>query len=319
MTFSTENVPLPYECIKMNLVLNYLFESPSGISLTCLKEMGGADTLSIAKSLESLGMIRVAGDLAFLNRSSDDIFPDRFTELAGRYHYYPEVTSTMDVASYLASQDCPDFTVVCSESQISGRGRLGREWISDVGGIYLSIVLRPAIAPELFHRVNFMVSAVITGILRKKYGIDALVKWPNDILAGGGKLSGMLSESVIQDGYVKYVIVGIGINVNNTLTYAGQPVSSMAGILGCRVSRRDFLRDILRALEDAWEAFGSKDWIKETRKHSATLGRTVRIESLSESLSGLAVDVDDCGRLVLVLADGSRKIISFGDCVHAAL
>lgn len=319
MNFSSDIVPLPCECRKMNLVFDFLLGFPSGISLACLEEMAGADALATVKGLESLGLIKTDGDMVFLRRSGDDIFQDRFTDLAGRYHYYPSVTSTMDAAAHLASQGCPDFTVVCSESQVSGRGRLGREWISEVGGIYLSIVLRPVIPPELFHGVNFMVSAIIAGILRKKYGIDALVKWPNDILAGGGKLSGMLSESVIQDGLVKYLITGVGINVNNSITCAGQPVSSMAEILGSHVPRRTLLREIIKGLEDAWATFGSRDWINETRMHSATLGKTVMIESHSGSLSGLAVDVDDSGHLVLMLADGSKRHISCGDCVHAAL
>lgn len=254
-----------------------------------------------------------------MNKNDDDIFPDRFPMLEGRYFYYPELESTMNEAAEKALSGCPDFTVIVAESQKSGRGRHGRKWISEKGGIYCSIVLRPDVKPESCFRINFMVSAVLAGLLKEGFGIEAFCKWPNDIIAGGGKLAGMIAESMIEDGKVRYLVVGLGINVNNALPEAGQPVSSIRQIKGACVSRRQFFTDFLAALEKACKNFHKTDWIAETRKYSATIGRRVRIENPSGCYSGVAAGIDDDGSLSVILENSDIIKVSFGDCIHSFL
>jgi len=106
---------------------------------------------------------------------------------------YPEVSSTMDTAKEMAIKNCPDFTVVVAGRQTRGRGRLKRQWLSDDGGIYFTLVLRPDIPVPLSSRVNFLASLTLARVLRELFQIDAAVKWPNDILVDGHKISGMLS------------------------------------------------------------------------------------------------------------------------------
>lgn len=134
-----------------------------------------------------------------MNKNDDDIFPDRFPMLEGRYFYYPGGQHN-ECGCGKALSGCPDFTVIVADSQKSGRGRHGRKWVSEKGGIYCSIVLRPDVTPESCFRINFMVSAVLARLLREGFGIEAFCKWPNDIIAGGGKLAGMIAESMIEDG-----------------------------------------------------------------------------------------------------------------------
>lgn len=305
---------------KILSAFNYLFENQCGIPLDSFFRITGADSEEatiIIEKLNELGIADIRNGIINLKRSENDIFPDAFNDLEGRYFYYPEVGSTMDVAGRHAADGCQDFTVVVAESQISGRGRLGRQWVSDSGGIYCSIVLRPDIPPESAYLINFLVSGVLVSLLRSRYGIKAFCKWPNDILAGSGKLAGMIADSSIEGQRLRHLIVGIGINVNNVLSEVGQPASSMAGILGSVVPRRRFLRDFISAIEKAYAAFGTMDWIAVTRKYSATIGKVVRIEKTSGSISGRAIDIGADGSLIVRLDDTSLVSVSFGDCLHS--
>ncbi len=254
------------------------------------------------------------------DRLADDLLrlPKNLSVLEGRYFYYPELDSTMNTASEMALNGCPHFTVIAAETQRGGRGRQGRKWISEKGGLYFSIVLRPEIEPELCFRINFMVSAVLAVFLREKYGIEAFCKWPNDIIADGGKLAGMISESMIEDGRLRYLVVGIGINVNNELPVeAGQPVTSIRHIKGSIVSVRDFLIEFFQRLELAFQNFHQTDWIEETRKLSATTGRRVRIENPAGCFFGVASGINDDGSLSVTLENGDIINVNAGDCIHS--
>jgi len=275
------------------------------------------DPESVVQRLVFLRLAEVKKNVISLSRGMNDIFSFNFPQLAGRYYYYPESGSTMTEAVRLLSEGAHDFTVVAAESQNAGRGRNGRQWVSSPGGIYCSIILRPDIKPELCFRINFMVCAVIVSFLRDVYGVDAACKWPNDILAGGGKIAGMISDAVIEGSAVKYVVIGLGLNVNNDLPSVGQPVSSIKKILGREVPRKDFFAGMIKRLENAYAEFFLTDWIAETRRFSATIGRKVTIEKPGKIFSGEAIDVDDDGLLLVKLENSDVIKISSGDCVHS--
>ena len=126
-----------------------------------------------------------------------------------------EAPSTMDLAKDLARKGCPAFTTVVAGRQTQGRGRLRRVWSSEEGGLYFTVVLRPRIPVRWSSRVNFLASLTLASILRQGYGVDAGLKWPNDILVGGRKLCGLLSEMESEGEQVNFINVGIGLNVNN--------------------------------------------------------------------------------------------------------
>ena len=147
--------------------------------------------------------------------SPDIPFPWEFSDHDYNILYYPEVSSTMDTAKELARKDCPDFTVVVAGRQTRGRGRLKRQWLSDDGGLYFTMVLRPDIPVLMSSRVNFLASLTLACVLRELFQIDAAVKWPNDILVDGHKISGMLSELEAETDRVLFINIGMGINVNN--------------------------------------------------------------------------------------------------------
>ena len=248
--------------------------------------------------------------------SPDIPFPWEFADSGFNILYYPELPSTMDTAKDLARKNCPDFTVVVAGRQTRGRGRLKRQWLSDDGGLYFTMVLRPDIPVLLSSRVNFLASLTLACVLRELFQIDAAVKWPNDILVDGYKISGMLSELEAETDRVLFINIGMGINVNNDPSVVEPGASSLKKITGGEISKKMLLARFLAEFEKRLKRAEFENVISEWKKYTVTLNRQVRIVTHKEVSEGLAVDVEHDGALVLELADGSHKKIVYGDCFH---
>lgn len=246
----------------------------------------------------------------------DALFPWEFPHRASSIHYFDKVSSTMDIARDLARKGCPGFTVVVAGQQTKGRGRLKRTWLSSSGGLYFTIVLRPQIPPALSARVNLAAAVVLTRTLRRMFAIEAMVKWPNDILVDDGKIAGMLTEMEAETDMVHFVNIGLGINVNNDPTPIEPAASSLKKILGRKISRKRLLSEFLDEFENYMQRGALDDVISEWKRFARTLNRHVRIVTDREIFEGLAVDIDANGALVLELADGSIQKVIYGDCFH---
>lgn len=246
----------------------------------------------------------------------DVLYPWEFPQRESKIHYFPEVSSTMDIAREKARKGCPDFTVVIAGRQSRGRGRLSRSWHSVEGGLYLTVVLRPPIPPVLSPRVGFAASLTLCQTLRGLYGIEAVVKWPNDILVAERKVSGMLAEMEAETDRIRFINIGLGINANNDPTPVEPQAASLRGILGRPVSRKALLAEFLDAFERRIDRNDLETVLPEWKRYTSTIGRVVKIVTHTETSEGKAVDVDDNGALILKLADGSTKKIIYGDCFH---
>jgi BirA family biotin operon repressor/biotin-[acetyl-CoA-carboxylase] ligase len=248
--------------------------------------------------------------------SPDVLYSWEFPEREARIHYFSELSSTMDTAKELARKNCPDFTVVIAGRQTSGRGRLNRQWVSDDGGLYFTMVLRPNIPVALSSRMNFLASMTMAYVLREMYQIEAAVKWPNDILVKERKLSGMLSELEAEADRVFFINIGMGLNVNNDPTGVEPGATSLKKLMGREISRIRLLSRFLDEFEDRLKNVDFENVISEWKQYAVTLQRQVRIVTQREVSEGLAVDVDENGALIVKLADGSLKKIIYGDCFH---
>ena len=248
--------------------------------------------------------------------SPDIPFPWEFADRDYNLFYYPEVSSTMDTAKELARKDCPNFTVVVAGRQTRGRGRLKRQWLSDDGGLYFTLVVRPDIPVLLSSRVNFLASLTLARVLRELFQIDAAVKWPNDILVDGHKISGMLSELEAETDRVLFISIGMGINVNNDPSGVEPGASSLKKITGREISKKMLLARFLAEFEERIKRADFENVISEWKRYTVTLNRRVKIVTHKEVSEGLAVDVEQDGALILELADGTRKKIVYGDCFH---
>jgi BirA family biotin operon repressor/biotin-[acetyl-CoA-carboxylase] ligase len=226
-------------------ILKILKAEAGIVSGQALSDKLGISRVAIWKhiqKLQALGYDILATTKGYqLDNSPDVPYPWEFPGRESKIFYYPELPSTMDAAKNLARKGCPDFTTVIAGRQISGRGRLQREWLSEKGGLYFTMVLRPDLPPVLSFRVSFLASLTLAGILHEAFGIEARVKWPNDILVDERKVAGMLSELEAEADRVAFINIGIGINVNNDPAPIAPEATSLKRLLGRAVSKKDVL------------------------------------------------------------------------------
>lgn len=300
-------------------ILSLLKSAEDVVSGEALSASLGISRVSVWKHIQKLhehGYVIEATPKGYQLLTSPDIpFSWELPQREGLIHYFPEVPSTMDVAREMARKGAPHFTAVIAGRQTKGRGRLKRVWHSEDGGLYFTLILRPSIPLQWCFRINFAASLVLCRVLRQETGIDAQVKWPNDILVSGRKLSGMISEMEAEAEMISFINVGIGINVNNDPTYDEPTAISLMKLLEKTVSRKELLSHFLDALDIYLNKADFEKTIDEWKKFNCTLNKQVRVVSPSETLSGLAVDVDPGGALILELPDKSIKKVLYGDCM----
>ncbi|WP_435347631.1 biotin--[acetyl-CoA-carboxylase] ligase [Haloarchaeobius sp. HRN-SO-5] len=227
--------------------------------------------------------------------------------------YHDTIASTNDRARELAADGATDVVVVAGE-QTGGRGRLDRQWAAPAGGIYASVLTRPTLPPAQVPLATLAAAVAVTRAAREA-GVDAGIKWPNDVLVnedGSRKLAGILTEMEGEADRVSWLVVGIGVNANVDADALPPTATSIREQVG-DVDRRAFLQ---RVLEEYHDLVGDPDAILPAwREHALTLGRRVRVETPSGDVVGEAVDVEFPGTLVVETDDG-RVRVSAGDCEH---
>jgi BirA family biotin operon repressor/biotin-[acetyl-CoA-carboxylase] ligase len=301
-------------------ILKILKQDKTVVSGQSISAQLGISRVSVWKhiqKLQALGYDILATASGYRLENSPDIpYPWEFPGWESRLIYHPELPSTMAVAKELARNDCPHFTTVIAGRQISGRGRLNRSWLSEEGGLYFTMVLRPDLPPVLSFRVSFLASVTLARTLNEIFNIDARVKWPNDILVSERKISGMLSELEAESDRLAFINIGLGINVNNDPSALQPTATSIKEILGREVSKKDILFHYLDAFEKQMQTAAFDRVIQDWKQYAATLNRDVRVVTNKEVFTGRAIDVDDTGALILKGADGSLQKILYGDCFH---
>jgi BirA family biotin operon repressor/biotin-[acetyl-CoA-carboxylase] ligase len=301
-------------------ILENLRKNESTVSGQALSAQLGISRVSIWKQiqqLQALGYKITSSAKGYRLENSPDVpYPWEFADRESKIIYHAELNSTMDAAKQLARNGCPDFTTVIAGRQTSGRGRLNRQWFSDEGGLYFTVVLRPDLPPVLSFRVSFLASLTLARTLNEMFGVDVRVKWPNDLLVDERKICGMLSELEAEADRVAFINVGIGINVNNDPSGIEPAATSLKAILGRKVSIKDIVARYLDAFEQRMQTTAYDHVIEEWKAYTVTINREVRVVTTRDVFTGKAVDVDDNGALVLKCADGSVQKILYGDCFH---
>lgn len=225
-------------------------------------------------------------------------------------HRFDSVTSTNDLAREFVKNGAMEGTVVVAAEQTKGRGRRGRSWISPHGvNLLASIILRPQIPPERLGELAFVAAVGVAGALEGSCGLDARVKWPNDIKVGGRKIAGILVEA---GGGA--TIVGIGVNVNWTEMpeEIAESATSVALELAHPVSLESVLKALIADLDIAYRVYLARGFgrtLDDWRKIETTMGSSVTVEIDGNRMHGLAVDVNEHGSLVIELPSGERMAI----------
>jgi len=243
------------------------------------------------------------------------------TQIIGRtIHYLRQVTSTNDIAKELAARGAKEGTVVVAETQTHGKGRLGREWFSPEGGIWLSIILRSKMSPKSASKLTLATSVAVARTIDRLYHLKAEIKWPNDVLVSGRKCCGILTETVSRGETTDFAVVGIGVNANINLSSLPEPLRnstmSLKAELKTEIEREHFLSTLLNDVEKYYKAFTRGRFnaiLKEWRSLCSHMGSHVKISSFDETFEGLAVDVDENGALLVRLQDGTICKVVSGD------
>jgi BirA family transcriptional regulator, biotin operon repressor / biotin---[acetyl-CoA-carboxylase] ligase len=246
--------------------------------------------------------------------------PGLKTRTFGRvYHYLPELVSTNAMARELALQGSPEGTLVVAGSQSGGRGRLGRSWASPPGGLWLSLLLRPSLEPARAPLQTLLAAVALRESLAAA-GLEAAIKWPNDLLARGKKVAGILAEMGGGSGDSRFLVVGVGINANFPADRLPEPLRLKAGtfqdLLGRPLERPRFLAVFLETWEDCYDRAareGYGDILERWRRGSLTLGKKVCLDTGSGLVVGRALDIDARGGLVLETERGRTRTFLAGE------
>jgi len=257
--------------------------------------------------------------------------PDRLTPLELRpllnthdlgqdLECHEELGSTNDRAKELAAEGAEHGTVVLAETQTAGRGRRGRSWVSPPRkNLYFSVVLRPDLAPARAAELTLVTSVAICEALRQA-GVEAGIKWPNDLFASGKKLGGILTELAADPDRVQWVVVGVGVNVNARREDFPPELADLATSIalerGEPAPRALFAAACLTALEewlDLHEERGFPAVLDAWRDRNVTLGKRVVVRADEGEHEGIAEDLDAGGALLVRLADGTVRRFMAGD------
>lgn len=225
---------------------------------------------------------------------------------------FDEVGSTMDVLADLAALGAPEGTTVVAEHQNAGRGRSGRQWAAPPGTSLLhSVLLRPDLPLQRLTPLSLLVADAIVTTLRELHGIQAEIKWPNDVLVDGRKVSGVLTQTRShEDGLA--VIVGVGINTNIPLADLPPAATSLLAERGSHVDRNALMWHFLGELECRYQDLLSghleQRW-QTIRNSLALLGDPVTVEDQDVVISGILHGVDDEGAMLLDQGGVTRRVV----------
>lgn len=234
---------------------------------------------------------------------------------------FQETTSTNDVIEKLARDGVKEGAVVFAESQTKGRGRLGRKWISPTNkGLWFSVLLRPDLRPQAATQLTVAAATALARAIRSQTSMSPEIKWPNDILLRGKKVAGILTELSAELDHVKYLILGIGVDVNLNASEFPAEVRKIATSLkiesGRTVNRADLAAAILDELDSDYARIISGQFesvADEWEEHCTTLGHNVSISIGDRSIQGRAESLDSDGALLLRTQHGRLERIIGGD------
>ena len=309
--------------------------------LSCLRKSGGyvsgedlSDHLNVSRTAvwKNINTLRNSGYgiESITNRGykliscPDIMLPEEIesglktTILAKKIYCYDSIDSTNQEAKRQALGGAPNGSLFIAEQQNSGKGRLGRTWASPSGtGLWFSVLLRSNLIPIPVTSVTLLAGLAVCRTIRTCTGCPAMIKWPNDIVIGSKKVCGILTEMAAEIDRIDYVVVGIGINVNNASFAAELKVKATSLQLetGTAIFRVGLLQEILRSFESLLESHKTDPSVLlEEYKHlCVSLTRRVGFTRNKEALEGTAVDISSEGELIVQCDDGTLIPVSSGE------
>lgn len=240
--------------------------------------------------------------------------------IAQTIHYYAETDSTNLQAKLAADKGAGEGTLFVADKQTAGRGRRGRNWESPAGtNIYFTLLLRPEFAPDMASQVTLVMGMAVAEAIREYCGLDARIKWPNDVVIGGKKVCGILTELGLQGSSIDHLIVGVGINVGRQEfpPEIAATATSLAEEKNCKIDRTELLTCVMDQFEVLYEEFVQKEGLHSLRKQYDMLlinrDREVRVLDPKGEYTGVARGITDAGELIVELSDGTVNYVYAGE------
>ncbi|MCD9021162.1 biotin--[acetyl-CoA-carboxylase] ligase [Cohnella silvisoli] len=231
------------------------------------------------------------------------------------------VASTQDELRRLAEEGASEGTLVIAEQQTSGRGRMGRSWVSPAGkGVWMSLLLRPPVPLPLTPQLTLLAAVALSRAISRVVPVTIGIKWPNDLLVNGKKISGILLESAAEDERLRYVVVGMGISVNlDAEDYPEELLPKAVSLKmasGEAVNRSDLIAIILEEFERLYGLYLEQGFapIRSLwEAHAVTLNNQTTLNTPQGPVHGVPRGLDDMGGLKVELADGSYRTVYSGE------
>jgi BirA family biotin operon repressor/biotin-[acetyl-CoA-carboxylase] ligase len=290
-------------------LLSSLRRAKGPLSGAALAKASGLSRAAIHKQIQKLRAQghRISGvnRLGYRLESAADVFDgSAFPAGWGRpFFYFEETTSTQEEAKSRAARGLEAGALFIAGRQTAGRGRLGRTWESPAGGLWYSLVLRPEMPPAAVPSLTLVAALDWALTLQDATGLDAKVKWPNDVWVGKRKVAGILTEMSSEADRVHWVVLGVGLNVNNAPP-AGTlaPAASLKSLTGRAWSRQDLLAAWLKRFRTSLTLHQRKGFAARRAafsRHSLLTGREVSFERDGGEALGKVTGVDAEGRLLV--------------------
>lgn len=249
------------------------------------------------------------------------------TKIFGKQAYYfDSIDSTQKQAMKMASDEASNGTIIIAEKQTSGKGRLGRKWISPKGGIWFSIILHPKFDISVITLFPIASALALSNAIEKTLNIKSEVKWPNDITIKGKKVAGMLVDASLESNKIENLVLGVGINFDVDVKQIEKILRGTPNFYGvASLSEQNktikpilLVQSFLTELEQMYNLLNmgdTKKIIRDWTKKSSTIGQNIELHTENGKIKGKAIRLDDDGALVISENNKSRRVTS-GDITH---
>ncbi len=245
------------------------------------------------------------------------------TYIGKKLYVYSEVSSTNTIAKFLSMQNNENGTVIISEKQTKGKGRAGKDWESPLGGIWLSIIIKPDVDQSKFPLITLATGVAVARTLETIGVENPKIKWPNDILINGKKVCGILTESVTKSNKIENVVIGVGIDANlETSQFPNELKEITTTIkeeLGKECDENLLIKIFLEEFEKISEIFNQESYeniLNEWRNRSYTIGKLVEVRKpFNTSFDAYVVGINEEGALIVERNDGTLEKVISGECI----
>ena len=318
----------------LSLLKSHNAEYLSGQDLSDVLKISRVAVWKHIKKIRSLGYkIESKHKLGYrLVKSTNLLLPWEITSqlktktIGKRAYYFDSIDSTQNFAIQIASNSRENGTIVISQKQTRGRGRLGRKWLSPAGGIWLSIVFHPKFDISMSTLFPIAASVALSNTIEKVIRKKPEVKWPNDVTIKGKKVAGMLIDVSIESNKIENLVLGVGINFKVNASRLEKLLKNTDNFYGVASLVENgkyenpilFVKNFLYELEKIFELLEkgkSKTIINDWTKKSSTIGKSVSVSTSDGKIKGKAIKIDNDGALIVKTNNQFQRVLA-GDVIH---